>query len=306
MSLLKKILIAIAVFLLSLNNVYAQVEKVVQGEYVYVIPENESRAEAKKVAISLARKQAIADEFGTTISQNNFTRIRNVNSKTDTRFLALMNSVENGVWVKDIAPPKTKIVSNNETEEQVVYAYVHGIVRELVSHKTDLALRILKNETNERSETDVFKSGDTLYMSLRSPIDGYVAVYLVDEADSVFCLLPYHGMKDGRVPIIKADQDYVFFSRDKEHIQSPFEEKDVKRLILLTNKKEEFNTIYVVFSQKPFVKANAEDAGREIDALELPRYVSFKKFHEWLSNNLLSDKTMQVEERIIRILSGNN
>lgn len=291
------------ILILPLNNAFAQFVKELRGEYTYVIPKNMSRLEAEKTAVKQARLQAIADEFGTIISQNNFTKVNVKNTKTDTRFLSLMDSEVKGEWICDLTPPKTRIVYDEETDIMVMYAYVHGKAREIVTQKTDLILHVLCNGTDNSFESDVFKNGDRFYLSLRSPVDGYVAVYLADEADSVFCLLPYPEIKE--IPIM-AERNYVFFSKSKEHVQPPLKKECVKPLVLCTDKHEEMNTIYVIFSQKSFIKANADDSKREINGLKLPHSLSYKKFQKWLTGNRLKDTTMQVEEKVIKILNNND
>lgn len=286
------------------NVLSAQDVKILRGEYSYVVPKNVSREDAEKTAVKRARIKAIADAFGTIVSQNNFTRIENNNSVTDMRFLSLMNSEEKGVWLSDITPPKTEVIYDPKTDVMVVYAYVHGKARELVSHKTDLAIKVLRNGTDKRYESDVFINGDRFYLSFRSPEDGYVAAYLIDESDSAYCLLPYSKIKNGNIAI-KANNEYVFFSKDIKHVQPPIKKENVTNLILLTSKKEEINVLYVIFSTKPFVKANDNKEKRTISGLELPRCLPFEKFQKWLTSNCYKDKSMQVEKKIIKILNNN-
>ena len=51
--------------------------KTVEAEYIYYAPENVTIEEAKRIAIDRAKIQALADAFGTIVSQVNTTRIEN-------------------------------------------------------------------------------------------------------------------------------------------------------------------------------------------------------------------------------------
>lgn len=65
---------------------YAQKTKKVCGEYIYYVPTNQSLEQAKAIALDRAKIKALADEFGTIVSQTNSTVITNENGKTDNRF----------------------------------------------------------------------------------------------------------------------------------------------------------------------------------------------------------------------------
>lgn len=75
----------ILLYLLS-SSVFAQRVEKVTAEYVYHAPENISLEEAKYIALERAKIQAIADTFGTIVSQSNFTTIANRNGKSDVDF----------------------------------------------------------------------------------------------------------------------------------------------------------------------------------------------------------------------------
>lgn len=62
--------ITICLFLSSLPALAQRIEKV-HIEYTYHAPENISLEEAKRIALERAKIQAIADEFGTIVSQSN-------------------------------------------------------------------------------------------------------------------------------------------------------------------------------------------------------------------------------------------
>lgn len=54
----------------------SKIEKV-HGEYTYHVPDNVSLEEGKRTALERAKIQALADAFGTLVSQNNSTIVKN-------------------------------------------------------------------------------------------------------------------------------------------------------------------------------------------------------------------------------------
>ena len=67
--------------------------KTVEATYVYYAPPNQSPQEAMTIALQRAQIQAIADEFGTVVAQENTTRVENSNSGSSTSFFSLGTSV---------------------------------------------------------------------------------------------------------------------------------------------------------------------------------------------------------------------
>ena len=169
-------------------HLQAQKMQKVEAEYVYYAPENVSLEEAKRTALERAKIQAIADAYGTIVSQSNTTRITNKNGKTDTDFLSLGGSEVKGEWIETIGEPEYNITYQQET--LVVKVYIAGKIREIVSAPVDFDARVLCNGTDLKFERQDFREGDELYLYFKSPIDGYLSVYLLDKAQGVaYCLL---------------------------------------------------------------------------------------------------------------------
>lgn len=70
------------IYLLLASNVYAQRVEKVRAEYIYHAPENISLEEAKQITLERAKIQAIAECFGSIVSQDNSTIIRNIDEKS--------------------------------------------------------------------------------------------------------------------------------------------------------------------------------------------------------------------------------
>ena len=263
---------------------FAQRTEKVYAEYIYHAPENISLEEAKRIALERAKIQAIADEFGTIVSQSNTTLVSNRNGESSSDFFSLGGSEVKGEWIETIGKPEYEI--DYEQGMLVVKAMVSGRIREIVSAQIDLKAEVLCNGTDLKFARSDFKSGDDLYLYFQSPVNGYLAVYLLDEVSQmVYCLLPYKSSSEAVTPIEK-DKPYIFFSAkhagDKGYLVDEY-------TMTCTNPVER-NTIYVVFSPNEFAKANSNN----VDEL-LPQELSFEEFQRWFSEGRIKDKKMIIE-----------
>jgi len=270
---------------------FAQKLKMVEGEYTYHAPDNVSIEQAKRTALDRAMIQALADEFGTIVSQSNATRVENQNGQTSIDFLSVGGSEVKGEWIETIGEPTYNI--RYEGDMLVVSVKVKGKAREIVSAGIDFQAKVLRNGIDDKFESDQFRSGDELYLSFTSPVSGYLAVYLVDADKQAYCLLPYRNLSEGIYPV-KANQRYLFFNT-KEAPQN--ERSYVDEYVMTCNHSSEQNQIYVIFSPNQFVKAtdNQSDA-------TLPRELKFEDFQKWLTKCRKHDKEMSLRMFVLSVL----
>ena len=216
--------------------------------------------------------------------------MNNTNGSTQTDFTSLSSSDVKGEWLETIGEPKYEI--SYEQGMLVVKCAVSGKARELVATQNSFVAKILRNGTEDRFESDNFKSGDDLYLSYQSSTKGYVAVYLIDDSKNAYCLLPYQSSQDGKVRV-DANTRYVFFN--SKTAAPLFQPADVDEYNMTCEKAAETNYIYVISSPNPFIKAidNAV-AG-------LPRELKYEDFQKWLTKNRTADKDMQVEIKTISV-----
>lgn len=276
-----------ALFILSLIlsslTVFAQKLKTVEGEYTYHAPENVTMEQAKRTALDRAMIQALADEFGTIVSQSNATRVENQNGQTNIDFLSIGGSEVKGEWIETIGEPIYNI--RYEGDMLVVSVKVKGKAREIVSAGIDFQAKVLRNGTDDKFESDQFRSGDDLYLSFISPVSGYLAVYLVDADNQAYCLLPYRNQSEGIYPV-KANQRYLFFNA-KEAPQN--ERSNVDEYVMTCSRSSEQNQIYIIFSPNQFVKATDNQSNAT-----LPRELKFEDFQSWLTKCRKHDKEMNL------------
>ncbi len=269
--------------------VSAQKLKTVEAEYTYHVPENVTLEQARRTALERAKIQAIADEFGTIVSQSNATRIENRGGESQMDFLSIGGSEVKGEWIETVSEEFDNPVF--EGGMMIITCRVKGKAREIVTAQIDLQAKVLRNGVEDKFESDQFRSGDDLYLSFQSPLKGYLAVYLVDADRQAFCLLPYQNQNTGIYPV-EANRRYLFFNMKA----APVEERGVVDEYTMTcERSSEHNQIYVVFSTNPFAKA-ADDGVTE----GLPRQLPYEDFQRWLVKCRKHDTQMNL--RMIPIM----
>lgn len=269
---------------------FAQQVKKVVGTYTYYAPEDISLDRAKRIALERAQIEAIAEAFGTDISQHNSTRVTNKKGHSDIDFLSISSSDVKGEWIETIGDPEYTI--NYDRNMLVVKCVVKGNVREIESAAIDIKAKVLRNGTEDRFESSEFRNGDDMYLSFQSPTNGFLAVYLLDNNGDAFCLLPYRNQTDG-IQRIAANISYVFFS--EKHAEQE-ERRFVDEYTLTCEHINENNQIYIIFSPNPFVKANDNDNGEL-----LPREIDGHSFQTWLAKVRRKDKFVNFISKQITI-----
>lgn len=269
----------------------AQKIKKVSGEYTYYVPSSVSLDQAKVIALDRAKIQLIADEFGTIVDQTTVSHVENINGVSDVQMLSFGEIEVKGEWIETIGDCKYDI--GYENDMLYVKVRLSGKIREIVTAPIGIKSTLLKNGTEDKYESSEFRSGDEVFLSFQSPVDGFVTVYLYDGKNTVYCLLPYRNQPVASVPI-KANQRYVFFSpADSDIIPSHL----VDEYVLTCSDGLELNRMYIVFSQNVFAKALDEEG----DSVEEPRILEWDKFQKWMSRCRRRDIKMQVEIKDIVI-----
>lgn len=263
--------------LTSILNASAQRTVTDSISYTYVMSDHETIREAEIAAVKQAQLKMIADNFGTTVGSTTTITMSNGNIQDFT----FGETEVNGEWIRTIGTPTIKrlCVDNHF----LIKVALKGEIRETVSNPVNYQFKVLRNGSDDRFESASFRQGDYLCLSFRTPEEGYLAVYLTD-GETVQCLYPYSGLPSSSMRM-KADTDYVLFSKEKSGGLDP---NRVRMMRLGCRAEEEHNRIYVIFSTKQFSKAVDYENG------ELPRQLSFRDFHSWLSGIRRRDVRMTV------------
>ena len=292
-----RISIVILVLLIFNNvNISAQKPQRVYAEYTYISDnKDESPNQSEKTAFFRARCKALEEKFGARTEDQTDIITINDNGQTSLKFRQRGGTEIKADWLKTI---KEEVRSRSWTNDGflIVEVYVEGMAREIVSAAVDFEYHLLRNGDKPEDEDDRFRNNDRLALSFKSPVDGYLAVYLTDD-ERAYCMLPYKEQTDG-IYRVKANKEYIFFHEG--HAQS-IEKTYNLRLRLVTNKQREENTLYIVFSQKPFTKKVDNDGSAIKNNLVLARNVAIDDFEDWLYKCQRQDIQMRVEKKSIVI-----
>lgn len=252
------------------------------GEVNYVVPETQTLSEAKQTAITQARLKAIADEFGTIVSQTNTTATHTKDGKTNSSFNSYSENDVRGIWISDTKEPEVRVLYENNM--MVIHTEVCGKVREQKQSAVELEVKPL----NKGIESTLFKNNDRFSLSFKSAASGYVAVFIRDDNNEIVnVMMPYEN-GDGDAREVKSNKEYLFLcTKDPEY---PYRSET----ILTTTRSVENNTLIVVFSQKKF-HISLSTKGEWVAEVENA------KFQKWLHGLRVYDTTTQVEEIVLTI-----
>ncbi|MEM7550069.1 MAG: hypothetical protein AAF363_10350 [Bacteroidota bacterium] len=273
----------IALFCFSATSIFAQKRFKTKGEAQVKIEDNMTKEGAREKAKQLAIVNAIEGVLGTYVEQE--TNIDIVDGETS--FKIIGNTKVKGEWVKtskEDFEEDTRVI-DGETEIWIT-CNISGTVREIVKPK--LAFETLSlNCPQKICRTTKYEDGESFYLHFRSPSTGYLSLYLVEQDETVYRLLPYQGMSDPYIDAVpvKADKEYIFFSnKDPHNYFSDFPLSQVDELGMYTDFDKEYLQLYVVFSTDKFSKPIL-DKEKVLQEGSLPKSLTAKRFEEWVEKN---------------------
>lgn len=292
-----KIFIFILFFFLT-GQVNLSGQKVVKAKGYCKIPiaRNMSIAQAEADVKACAQREAIANAFGTSITQEDIIRsnnIQNGNKATGSSLFQSFGTLEvRGEWIRTISEPTIKRIIG-EKGDDFIECEIEGEVRELKRKKAAFESYPLSSENDVKSKVSEFANDQFVYLYFRSPRKGYLNVYLDDGANTVQ-LLPYKSSLLENIPV-EADKMYIFFSRNKHE---GTERVDEYRLS--AEKEVEQNVFYILFSPRPFRRPILNNDNLKLSESDrnagftFPKYTSSIKFLNYLQEQRLYDSDLEL------------
>lgn len=290
MTILRAIAIA-AAMLAATATLTAADTKRIKGTYTYVAPENVTLEQARATALHRAMTEAIADEFGTMVTQASTTMLRNLNGISTSDFFTTGGSEVNGEWIRTIGEPTYDIAYADGMLS--VTATVEGLARAIDYAPVTIKVTLPPDVSRPDESRDVFHSGDDLYVHLQVPVDGYAAIYLVGNDRMAYRLMP-HPDTPGYAGFIARRQPRLYFhragSRDSEFYYS------------CDSDGVELNRIYVLFSPDEFVlPVETVPAGGECGDMTPPS-IGLREFAGWVSDQRVRDRRFQCSVTDVMVL----
>ena len=285
----RSVLIYRLVFLLVLltgPKAYAQKPKMVTGESQIRVEVSQSQAEAEEHAVEQAKIDALISAFGQFVEQE---AAMNVESGK-VGFRSYGQTKVKGEWIRTIGEPVLSY--HHQGAETWITCKIKGEARKALP-KADVQIEVLSCP-QKNCRTDEFVNEQPMYLYVKSPVDGFLSVFL-DDGTTVYRLLPYRRMGSQKAVPVEGDHDYILFSREIENFGVPAD-----RLELFTNKDYESNTLIVVFAENEFSKPLLYDEQADEAAYIIPKSVSKKSFEEWLGDQrALIPDFLDIQKRIL-------
>lgn len=255
---------------------------------------NESPEQAEHKALERAKQKALEDKFGLDVSSVNAAFLSSKSSgetaTSTTNVFSIGSTSVKGVWIETV---KEEVIDKRyENGFWYLRVYVEGKARQLAGIPVEIKSVLVNNE-HDRYSREVFHDGDDIFLRFSAPVSGYLCVYLIDEDQNAFCLLPYENSGTGCQQVV-ADTDYLFFSTQTDG--------DATEYTLNTQRQQEFNVLYIVFSPNAFTKAADQKGTHNWRDEPLPRSLSYAAFLKWLSRNQTHDPGMVVKREPITII----
>lgn len=279
MPLRRRLLTGLALALLRFAATAADL-RTVSATYLYHAAPEMSVEQARQTALDRAMAQALANEFGVTVTQATASAMA-TGSDADTRsqFIAAGGSELRGEWIETIGEPEFDISFENSL--LAVRCTVKGRARAINASAPRF------NATPQRTDAMVatdFKDGDLLYLGFETPAAGHIAAYLTSPlTGEAYRLLPYSRMANTPLPV-KAAVPYTFFKRDSADSRSEIDEVELTCSDLL-----ELNDLYIIYAPGEY-DLPAVDNPAEPDAV---RSLPLKDFLKWLARSRTRNSAMQ-------------
>ncbi|MBD5327199.1 MAG: DUF4384 domain-containing protein [Bacteroides sp.] len=287
---MKRLLSLVLCIIVGLGMSAQKIQKI-SATYTYYAPETMSVEEAKRIAIERAKIKALSDAFGTVVAQNNSSIVYNNHEQSESYFSSHGETAVKGEWLETIGTPKTDV--SFEEHSVVVTCTIDGKARNIVRQEISFEAMPLRNAPNTNYSTTEFSDGDDLYLYFRTPVAGYLNIFLISSNDdAAYCLLPYKH-DSGASFFCNADTEYFFFSKQKAYKDA----SAIDEYCLSASAAKEFNDLMIIFSPAEFYKGNLKST-KEITR---PKMTTISKFNDWLTKLRTKNETIQISKITLTI-----
>ena len=284
--------------------VYSQELIKAQGSSQQVLEDDLSKEELKIELLFMAKLDAIEKQFGSIIEQESRVEI----NEGGTFFNIVGDRYLKGEWLnttkENFKEEYRKVKSRGKDKMELwISCEIEGWIREM--EKPEVAFEFTTTNCPDKlCRTTDFYDGESMLLYFKSPVEGYLSVFSV-ENENVYRLLPYQQIPADFGPAlpVEADKEYLFFSTDDAHnsyteIPSGFADE----LIMTTELNEEYLYLYVIFSQNIFNKPGLDysSSGTRNDLI-VPASLKKQEFETWLSENRILSQDFYFKKMRLKI-----
>lgn len=262
-----------SVFLLSCIRVdfcHAQVKNVT-ASYTFTAYKDTPVSSAEQIAVQRARQQALADAFGSNIQVLNSTY---KSAKDDDFSFGMLSSDSvKGEWLKDTKAPVVSLPVFREDGMYSITATVWGRAREISASQIPIEVITMCDGIDQANHSDRFRHGSNMYIQFRTPVSGYLIMYLLCEDKNAYRLLPYRDATEGSLRV-ERKECYVFFHNEGD-------ESTVDECIMQVDGEMEVDYLYVIFSPNQLYGGMESPVKQRSDNLLTPAYMGIDDFQKW-------------------------
>jgi hypothetical protein len=259
----------------------AQKSVATKGSSQVRMESNMTKEQARDKAEDLAMINAIENAFGTFVEQN-----ADITVENGTVSYNIIGSTKvKGEWLRtDKKSFKEDIqdqLDNDQQKEKIIWisCHIEGEVRETRS-RANLDIKLLRCPMVE-CETTSFLDTQSFYLYFKSPVDGYLSIFMDENNEATRRLFPYLNQGNASAVKIDGDRTYFLFTNSSDLNKYTTRADEIE---LYAYNSVEYNFVYVIFSPIPYCKPILSDASLIANGYVLPKAISTQKFQEWLAD----------------------
>ena len=303
--LIKMVLVS---FLMSTTFLYSQSSRLqkIEGEYQMIQPDDMSFEEAKIMAITQARIEALKAAFGEVVIQGNTTYLKSIeqNDQTDSKqlFNLIADSYVNGEWVKDRQEPQVSR-EQRAPDEVWVRAKVKGYGKRLPERSISFEYSFFSQLGNNANPTQSFSEGDNFYLKFKSSQSGYLYLFMDDlENQRTSTIFPLSKEITGYTSTYFVDENQRLLMFHENSSNAKYEIVAYKS----TNTILETVKIYVLFSPNtPLILPDdsklLEERTVRSDSILPFNYMPMEDFQSWLHTLRAKNRSLEYDWSVITI-----
>ena len=284
-------ILLISFLFLGLGSLFAQSTKRGSDQYTFTYSaDNYTRTQAIAEGIKDAKIKLLIDTFGTDLQMDSYTRIENSSGNMSVNTNVTKEEQTRGIWVETTTEEATTEF-DAAMARWIVKVRIGGIMRERIKNQArpEFIIKTL-NAPNVNAEATIIKSAtntdvgsSNFFIYFKSPVDGYIAAYMVDMNNTAYRLVPYNSLSEQQ---IKPRLEYIFLHDNPASIHSNDWSLNIPSITLTCDDVAEHYKLYVIFSTHHFTIPM--DDGGEIPTL------SEDSFRKWMNKGEKADDAFYI------------
>lgn len=281
--------IATIIFIILGLTGFSQKTKNASGVGRVKVEENRTPEETKLIARNEAIFDAICSAYGLVAEQQSNLHISN----GEVSFSSSATTITKAEWIET----KSETFDSESIGGDLwIVCNIKGKVKEITTPKILIQTKTL-GYPDAASDKTTFYDKEYMYLYFRSPVDGYISIYL-EYDDMFYRLLPYSQEYLKHTYKVEADKEYFLFSQDDEH---NYWGELVDKARLSTDEGHEINILHILFATEDFKKPMLNKSIELNDKSVIPNSVPYKYFQDWLTNQRAFTNDFVDEQIQIRI-----